>query len=233
MTSDRPATSDRPSSGDLAVLIVDDDSRVAALHAAIVEAMRGFRVAATAGSIAGARAALADHPHVDLALLDVYLPDGSGIDLVGDLPCDCFVVGAETDAAAVRTAMRSGALAYLIKPFDDAELARRLAGYAQYRRVLDAEHVDQRAVDGALSALRFGTRPADRDDPGSPTEKRILELFAAADGPLFADDVSAAIGVAAPTARRHLANLVAAGKLSMTLRYGTTGRPRQEYRLAP
>ncbi|MCH5641284.1 MULTISPECIES: response regulator [unclassified Gordonia (in: high G+C Gram-positive bacteria)] len=219
-------------SEDLTVLIVDDDFRVAALHTAIVDAVRGFRVVARAGSVAAARAAIADHPDIDLALLDVYLPDGSGIDLVGELPCDSFVVGAETEATAVRTAMRSGALAYLIKPFDDAELARRLAGYAQYRRVLDADNVDQRAVDAALSALRFGTRPADRDDGGSPTEKRILELFADADGPLFADDVSTAIGVAAPTARRHLANLVTAGRLTMTLRYGSTGRPRQEYRLA-
>ena len=47
---------------------------------------------------------------------------------------------------------------------------------------------------------------------------------------LFADDVSRALGIAAPTARRHLANLVAAGRLRMSLQYGTTGRPRQEYR---
>ena len=87
---------------DLGVLIVDDDFRVAALHSAIVDAVRGFRVVARAGSVAAAREAIADHPEVDLALLDVYLPDGSGIDLISELPCDCFIVGAETDAAAVR-----------------------------------------------------------------------------------------------------------------------------------
>ncbi|GAC66870.1 response regulator [Gordonia soli] len=217
---------------ELGVLIVDDDFRVAALHAAIVSAVRGFTVRATAGTVAQARSAMSEHPDIDLALLDVYLPDGSGLDLVADLPCDCFVVGAETDADAVRTAMRSGAMAYLIKPFDDAELARRLAGYAQYRRVLAAPTVDQHAVDAALSALRFGTRAADRGDTGSPTERRILDLFAD-DRPLFADDVSTALGVSPPTARRHLANLVAAGRLRMSLHYGGTGRPRQEYRRAP
>ncbi|NED60609.1 response regulator, partial [Streptomyces sp. SID10244] len=101
---------------DLGVLIVDDDFRVAALHATIVDAVRGFRVVAQAGTIAAARAAVANHPDVDLALLDVYLPDGSGIDLVSEMPCDAFIVGAETDAGAVRRAMRAGALAYLIKP---------------------------------------------------------------------------------------------------------------------
>ncbi|NDZ92714.1 response regulator [Streptomyces sp. SID6673] len=216
---------------DLGVLIVDDDFRVAALHATIVDAVRGFRVVAQAGTIAAARAAVANHPDVDLALLDVYLPDGSGIDLVSEMPCDAFIVGAETDAGAVRRAMRAGALAYLIKPFDDTELARRLAGYAQYRRVLAADNVDQHAVDSALSALRFGTRGSDRPDAGSHTEQRILELFATAGGPLFADQVSEAVGVSPATARRHLAHLVSAGKVRMSLQYGSTGRPRQEYRL--
>ncbi len=217
---------------DLGVLIVDDDFRVAALHTNIVEAVRGFRVVARAGSVAAARAAMADRGDaIDLALLDVYLPDGSGIDLVSELACDVFIVGAETDAAAVRTAMRAGALAYLIKPFDDTELARRLAGYAQYRRVLAAEHVDQHAVDSALSALRFGTRASDRPEAGGHTEQRILDLFTATDGPLFADQVSQAVGVSPATARRHLAHLVSTGRLVMSLQYGTTGRPRQEYRL--
>ncbi|NDK90208.1 response regulator [Gordonia desulfuricans] len=212
------------------VLIVDDDFRVAALHAAIVDAVRGFHVVARAGSIAAARAALADHPEIELVLLDVYLPDGSGIDVIADLDRDCFVVGAETDADAVRTAMRAGALAYLIKPFPDTELARRLAGYAQYRRALAAPTVDQGMVDVALSALRFGTSRADRT-PVSHTEQRVLDLFDA-DAVLFADEVAERIGISAATARRHLAALVGAGRLTMSLQYGGTGRPRQSYRRA-
>ena len=218
---------------ELAVLIVDDDFRVAKLHAAIVDAMPGFRVAAQVGTAAGARADVADPAtgRVDLALLDVYLPDGSGIDLVGELPCDCFIVGAEAESASVLRATRSGALTYLIKPFDDTELARRLGGYARYRRLLDERNVDQGRVDEALAALRFGNRGRDRTDPMSPTEERILALFVDPEVGLFADDVSASIGVSAPTARRHLAQLVTAKRLRMTLHYGGTGRPRQVYHL--
>lgn len=217
---------------DYGVLVVDDDFRVAALHSAIVAAVQGFRVVARAGSIAAARTALADHPEIELVLLDVYLPDGSGIDLIGELDRDCFVVGAETDSAAVRSAMRAGALSYLIKPFADADLARRLAGYIQYRRVLDSADVDQSAVDSALGALRFGKpATAKRNDNPSPTEQRILDLFGP-DSVLFADDVSARVGVSAATARRHLAPLVDCGALRMSLQYGGTGRPRQEYRRA-
>ncbi len=214
----------------LGVLIVDDDFRVARLHASIVEALRGFHVVAQAGTLAAAREAVADN-EVDLALLDVHLPDGSGIDLASELMCDSFIVGAESDSAAVRRATRSGALTYLIKPFDDTELARRLAGYAQYRRLLSDGRVDQRRVDEALAAVRFGTVGRDRDGHASPTESTVLALFTDRDTVLFADDVADTVGIAPPTARRHLAHLVAAGRLRMTLQYGGTGRPRQEYRL--
>ena len=56
------------------VLVVDDDFRVANMHAGIVNALPGFTVTATATTLAAARKA----EPVDLALLDVYLPDGSG-----------------------------------------------------------------------------------------------------------------------------------------------------------
>nr|WP_186290627.1 response regulator [Gordonia zhaorongruii] len=219
--------------GDVKVLIVEDDFRVARLHAAIVEALRGFHVAAQVGTVADARAAFAasDGPRIDLALLDVYLPDGSGIDLVRELPCDTFVLGAESGGDAVRLATRSGALTYLIKPFDDTELARRLAGYARYRHLLTDGDVDQRRVDEALAAIRFGSGGAAREATVSPTEERILALFTGAERGLFADEVSERIGIAPPTARRHLAHLVGSGRLRMTLQYGGTGRPRQKYHL--
>ncbi|MFT4264341.1 MAG: response regulator [Nocardioides sp.] len=214
----------------LGVLIVDDDFRVAGLHAAIVGALPGFRVTARAGSMAEARAALREHPETDLAILDVHLPDGSGIDLIAELGCDCFIAGAETDPDAVRRALRAGALTYLIKPFGDAELARRLAGYAHYRRALDAGQIDQAAVDAALSAMRTGSRPDRRAETASPTERAILAQFAD-HATLVADQVATLVGVSPATARRHLAALVSAGRLRMSLQYGAAGRPRQEYRL--
>lgn len=229
--------------GPLRVLVVDDDFRVAALHRGLVDDVPGFAVVAVAGTCAQARAAAAGPGGagraVDLALVDVHLPDGSGIDLLpelGALGCDTVVVGAENDAAAVRQAFRVGALAYLIKPFETADLVARLTAYARYRRVLDAGSVDQAQLDAAIGALRTGARgrggPARAGEGGSQTEQQVLALFTDPDVRLFADDVATALGVAAPTARRHLAALVDAGRLVIRLQYGGTGRPRQEYRLA-
>jgi len=216
---------------ELSVLVVDDDFRVANLHAGIVSALRGFTVGATVHTLAAARSALAADAF-DLALVDVYLPDGSGVELVREIRCDAMMLTAATEADTVRAALSAGALAYLVKPFDHAALAARLAGYARYRRLLSAPVVTPRDIDSALEALR----PAGAAGPAaasvSPTKDLVLQAVRDSPAALSAAEVSAVTGVSRATAQRYLANLVAVGTLRMQLRYGSTGRPEQEYAAA-
>ncbi|MEU7141881.1 response regulator [Nocardia sp. NPDC046473] len=217
---------------DLTVLVVDDDFRVANLHAGIVDSIAGFTVAGTANTLATARDILAAGP-VDLALVDVYLPDGSGIDFVRELRCDAMVLTASTDSGAVRAALSAGALAFLVKPFPHTELAARLAAYARYRRILTAPQVDNARVDAALQALRpAGTAANTPTTVTSPTKDLVLQSILEAGTPLSAGEVATAIGISRATAQRYLATLVGTGTLRMSLRYGSTGRPEQEYSAA-
>ncbi|WP_069167315.1 response regulator transcription factor [Nocardia altamirensis] len=216
---------------DLTVLVVDDDFRVANLHAGIVDSIAGFTVAGTANTLAAARAVLAESA-VDLALVDVYLPDGSGIDFVRELRCDAMVLTASTDSTAVRAALSAGALSFLVKPFPHTELAARLAAYARFRRILEAPQVDNARVDAALHALRPGATSAAPTAVASPTKDLVLQSIAEAGTPLSAGEVATAIGISRATAQRYLATLVATGTLRMRLRYGSTGRPEQEYSTA-
>ncbi|NMD55523.1 MULTISPECIES: response regulator [Tsukamurella] len=218
-------------SDDVRILVVDDDFRVAALHAKIVDTMVGLTTVGSARTVSEARAIL-ERERVDLALVDVYLPDGSGIDLVRELRCDAFILGAADDAASVRAGLAAGALQYLIKPFPATELARRLGAYTAYRRILGSAEVTQEQVDAASSVLR-SERPAPRrDDGGSVTERRIVEALRGSGEPMLADDIASDVGVSPATARRYLAELVRDGTLTMALQYGTTGRPRQRYALS-
>ncbi|WP_280268191.1 response regulator [Nocardia wallacei] len=217
---------------DLTVLVVDDDFRVANLHAGIVSALPGFAVGGTATSLAAARSTLAEATF-DLALIDVYLPDGSGVDLVREIGCDAMMLTAATEADTVRAAMSAGALGYLVKPFDHAALAARLAGYARYRRLLAAPVVTARDIDAAVEALRPVGPGGSAAAPASPTKDLVLRAVRQSPTPMSAAEVSAETGVSRATAQRYLANLVASGALRMQLRYGSTGRPEQEYSAAP
>ncbi|WP_041944331.1 response regulator [Tsukamurella paurometabola] len=216
---------------EIRVLVVDDDFRVAAMHAKIVDTMPGLVTVGSARTVSEARAVIA-RERVDLALVDVYLPDGSGIDLVRELRCDAFILGAADDAASIRAGFAAGALQYLIKPFPATELARRIGGYTSYRRIVDGGAITQEQIDAAASALRSERVVPKRDDGGSVTERRIVDALRDAGSPLLADEIAERVGVSPATARRYLADQVRAGTLTMALQYGTTGRPRQRYALA-
>lgn len=214
---------------ELTVLVVEDDFRVGDLHAGIVQAMPGFTVAATVTTVAAARKADA----VDLALVDVYLPDGSGIDLIRELRCDKIVLSAATESETVRAAVAAGAFGYLVKPFAPTELAARLAGYARYRRILSGGNLGPADIDAALDSLR--PRGGAAQAPAavsSPTKTLVLQALSDAGAPMSAAEVANQIGVSRATAQRYLAGLASDGEVDVGLRYGTTGRPEQEFSTA-
>jgi len=214
---------------DIRVLVVDDDFRVAGLHRDIVAARRGFSALDPVVSARAARTAVRDLAP-DLVLLDVYLPDGDGLDLLAELDVDTFVISAATDGSTVRRALRRGALAYLIKPFDARMLEERLDAYQRYRNVLaDDRGADQEAVERALRILHSGDAVA--TGSRSATEHRVLAELR--DGERTASDVAAAVGVSRATAQRYLAALAARGLAEVSLQYGATGRPEHRYRVTP
>ena len=218
------------SDADLTVLVVEDDFRVANMHAGIVEAMPGFAVSATVNTVAAARKA----DPVDLALVDVYLPDGSGIDLIRELRCDSIVLSAATEADTIRAAIAAGALGYLVKPFAPTELAARLSGYARYRRILSGGNLGPADIDAALDSLRPRIAPAQSLAVApSPTKDLVLQALAVADAPMSAAEVAVGIGVSRATAQRYLAALATNDEVKVGLRYGSTGRPEQEFTAKP
>lgn len=129
------------SASQIKVLIVDDDYRVAAIHAAYVERTPGFLVVGQAHNAVQARD-LAASLLPDLILMDIYLPDGNGLDVVRTLleqpqPPDVIVISAARELAAVRAAMQLGAVHYLVKPFGYQVLADRLQAYQRLRRRIE------------------------------------------------------------------------------------------------
>ncbi|HTQ16396.1 response regulator [Mycobacterium sp.] len=211
---------------DLTVLVVDDDFRVANMHAEVVNTFPGFSVSGTANTLAAARKA----PEVDLALVDVYLPDGSGVDFVRELRGDSMILSAATEAVTIRAAMAAGALSYLVKPFPTTELAARLAGYARYRKILARANLSAGDVDAALDALRPKiAAPAPPTIAASSTKQLVLDALRTSEQPMSAAEVSSAIGISRATAQRYLASLATARQVKVGLRYGTTGRPEQEF----
>ncbi|MEU7552302.1 response regulator [Streptomyces sp. NPDC044571] len=221
------------------VLVVDDDVRVARINAAYVAKVPGFRVAARAHSAAEALDFLAAHP-VDLVLLDHYLPDENGLDLVRRLRqlghhTDVIMVTAARDLATVQAAMRLGALRYLVKPFTFAGLRARLEAYAGLRRTLETGgEAEQAEVDRIFGALAAAGTPNELPKGHSPTTADLVRrVLRSAEGPLSTQQIADRAGISRQTAQRYLKLLERADRITLALRYGETGRPEHRYSWRP
>ncbi|MFF3576401.1 response regulator [Streptomyces mirabilis] len=217
------------------VLVVDDDTRVARVNAAYVDKVPGFRVAGEAHNAAEALHGIETLPHLDLVLMDHYLPDETGLAVVQEMrrrghQTDVIMVTAARDISTVQAAMRQGALQYLVKPFAFAGLRAKLEAYAGLRRTLDGGgEAEQAQVDRIFGALSARAEP-DLPKGHSPTTAELVRrALVTAEGPLSAQEIAEETGLSRQTAQRYLKLLERTGRARLTLKYGDAGRPEHRY----
>lgn len=222
----------------ISVLVVDDDYRVADIHASFVERVPGYVVCGKAHSAQEA-IGLAQRLRPELVLMDVYLPDGDGLQVVRALldepdPPAIIVISAAREIDAVRQAMQLGALHYLMKPFRFAALAERLTAYQRLRRqmkLVDREPA-QDDVDALFGMLRVPALTRPDKGHSAPTLELVRNAVLARENDVSAAEVADAVGISRATAQRYLTYLERHGVLRLQLRYGSTGRPEHRYRRA-
>ncbi|MFE9449548.1 response regulator [Streptomyces sp. NPDC006739] len=224
-------------------LVVDDDFRVSHIHCDYVSRVEGYEVVGRASTVAEALEAV-PRLHPDLLLLDVFLPDGSGLDVLrrlsgdagGDRP-DAIMITADRDITSVRTAMKLGAVGYIVKPFGSADLAERLTAYRELQHRMDAlgsvPETEQADVDALFSAARPPAVPRiPAKGHSAPTLALLHQTLRTAPDALSAAEAAERTGVSRATAQRYLSYLVKEGMVRLELRYGAAGRPEHLYRIA-
>ncbi|WP_205753568.1 response regulator [Arthrobacter ruber] len=232
-------------------LVVDDDREVAGIHTGFLLAHGAFDVVGAAHT--GARALeLAEALRPRLVLLDIHLPDMTGIDVLRTLrnrpgePLDVIAITAARELDTVRAAVAGGVLHYLVKPFSAAVLGQRLDSYVAYRRELDTHAADGSAAldQGRIDQLLRTTAGSGAGGAGAPSgtativtpkglsaptlEAVMLDLRGHGRG-TSASDVAERLGMARVSARRYLEFLVSRGQARIVPQYGSAGRPEKFY----
>lgn len=212
------------------VLLVEDDARVARVNRELLERDPGVHVVGSAATCAQGDA-LAHALHPDLILLDVHLPDGSGLGLLRHwrsrgLTTDVALITAADDEASVRVALAHGAFDYLIKPFAGARLAELLARH-RARRGAAPGRLDQARLDRLLG-VQPGQAPLPRG-VDAHTLERVAASLSAAGGGISAEDLGERVGLSRVTAWRYLEHLVRVGRARLEHQYGHAGRPAKLY----
>lgn len=217
-------------------LLVDDDALTLELHRNYVDRLEGFIVA---GECTGARAALSavlDKPGpgaFDLVLLDMTMPDGSGLDVLRALRSrsavvDVIAITGVREAETVRQMAALGVFHYLVKPFPFAVFQERMEQYRTHRT--QARSTDGEATQAEIDALlgrATGAIPLPKGLSTSSLERVTTEVRAA--GPLSASEAATRLGMSRVSVRRYLEHLAAEGLLIKSARYGARGRPETEY----
>lgn len=217
------------------VLVVDDDFMVADIHRRFVEQVDGFRAIGVARTGAEALAA-ARELRPQLILLDVYLPDMTGLEVLkrlrsGGDGVGVIMITAARELDTVTGALDGGAADYLIKPFEFDQLKAKLEAFAARADALEsADDVDQSLIDslfGGAGAPPHETLPKGL---GAETGRLVLDAVSQA-GEVSAAECAEQVGISRVSARRYLEHYLSTGALEIRLQYGV-GRPERRYRMA-
>lgn len=219
-------------------LIVEDDFRVADVHSGFVERLPDFSVVGIARTGEEAER-LADELEPDLVLLDMYLPDRSGLEVLRHLrgkdraPVGVIVITAAKDVETLRAALEGGVTHYLVKPFAFSVFRDKLEAYAAlHARLAGAGEVSQNDVDRIVGLIRPEPRPELPKGLSPITLEMVTSVVRGAATGFSATQIAESTGVSRVTSRRYLAYLVTTGAVVVSMRYGSSGRPEHRYRWA-
>ncbi|MCA8862667.1 MULTISPECIES: response regulator [unclassified Halomonas] len=233
--------------GEYGILVVEDDFRIADIHRAFIEQSDGFYVVGMARNGSEAKAIMAEQSaSIHLILLDAYLPDVEGLELLWAIRrdyvhVDIVMVTAAREVETISEALRGGVFDYLIKPIEAARMTQMLTRFRLEREALaNRAEMNQDELDSVLARLKPGEPLRANSQTLSQalpkgidrlTLRRVIDALADAPDSLTAMQMARTMGASRSTARRYLEFLVAEQAVSAELGYGDVGRPERRYRL--
>ncbi|MEM6159333.1 two-component system response regulator DcuR [Erwinia sp. P6884] len=223
------------------VLVVDDDAMVAELNRCYIGQISGLTCCGTASSLQQAKERLlqTDSP-VDLILLDIYMQQENGLDLLAELRnahhhVDVIIISSAADAASIKTSLNYGVADYLIKPFQFSRFEEALTHWQQKRSQMDNQQYYQQAE---LDRLIHGNTSAGSNQKRLPkglTPQTLRTLCqwidAHPDSEFSTDELASEVNISRVSCRKYLIWLAEIDILFTTIQYGATGRPVYRYRL--
>ena len=221
-------------------VIVEDDLMVAAINNQFLMKTPGFQVTATFHTGKDALAFLKDNP-VDLLLLDLYMPDVSGLELLAELRRqnrkeDVIMITAANDAEHISEALHLGVIDYLVKPFTYDRFSQAVDKFLLQKKIMEnGMQFSQDDIDQLIHMAR--PSQASREmELQKGIQRQILEKLRGClkqhqHSYLTSEQIAGETGLSKVTIRRYMNYLIEQREVESRVDYETGGRPRVEYRL--
>lgn len=223
------------------VLIVEDDPMVRTINKGYLNKIDSSFEIFEASSIEAAKAVL-ESVTIELILLDVYLGEGRGPDLLtwargNELDIEVVLITADNSYETVATVFRLGAIDYLIKPFSFERFSEAIYKVLQKRSAFsEKQSIVQEDIDKMLSTPQISSKEvaSERDSfmekgINPMTYTLVKDALLDAGEKKTAQDIAEKTALARVTVRRYLEYMVSLEEVEEQLNYGKIGRPNKYY----
>lgn len=218
------------------ILIVEDDKRISDIHRRFIEKLEGFKVIGSAYTGEEAKDWIISYMP-DLILLDVYLPDTLGTDLLTIIQenspdTDIIFITAAAESEIVKKAFRGGVADYILKPLTFEKFKESLLSYQMKRDILTGSG---RVQEDLIKSLWNNTSPLPHSEEAPPkgidpiTKEKVVNHIMKVNDGITAEALGLEVGVSRSTARRYLEYLASEKLVYAELIYGSVGRPERRY----
>lgn len=199
------------------LMLVDDHASAREPLAFMLDHEEDMTVVAKAGSVAEAREALAENLDLDVAILDLGLPDGSGKELVGAVYASnpravALVLTSFSDRRMLAEAIEAGAAGVMHKSSDVEEIFTAVRKLHAGEQLVSAREVSE-AVRLAVTERRRGESERLMLESLTAREREVLQALAEG---LTDKEISERLFLGAGTVRTHVNNIL--GKLGVRSR---------------
>ena len=217
------------------ILVVEDDPMVGKFHEHYIKQLKDFELIDTARTSEQALKFLEKQSY-DLVLLDIFMPGIDGLQLLKEIRnknfnVDVIVISAANEKEQIQTAMRFGAVDYIIKPFEFERFNLALNNYKLRRTNL--ENLTQVKQEDLDKNLTIKETPSDTSVPkglNKNTLKLIWEIILKQENMFTTDEIASSAGISRVSIRKYLEFFKSLNVLSLELHRGSVGRPIYKYK---
>lgn len=221
-------------------VIVEDDLMVASINSQFAKRNPNIQIVATFHNGKDALEYLKSSD-ADLVLLDLYMPDCTGLEVLSELrkegsEIDVIMITAANDAEHINEALQLGIVDYLIKPFQYERFAQALDKYLVRKKAMESgvsftqEEID-RLVNATSPAASTKKAELQKGVQKKTLDKIRVCLSAHPGNYLPCEQIASETGLSRVTIRRYMNFLIEENEVISRIDYSTGGRPSILYQI--
>lgn len=226
----------------LVSLIIEDDPMVAMLNDEFLRRIVPEAITHTAKTLSEARHILGEH-QVDIMLVDVYLPDGTGLDFLDEVyqsqRIPSILITAANDGKSVEKSLELGVEDYLIKPFKFERFQLAVAKVLELQQLKGKSNsLNQTELDQYFNHVGKREHPVDNGEKAdlpkglTPfTLNRVGSVLLSQCEFLSTKELSEQMDISRITIKKYIDYLLELDLVDEEISYLEQGRPLTKYRL--